>query len=900
MKKIVLCIVGLILVACGSDKGSSSNESQDLVIQEDPKHSGMVLLKTSGKSVRLGATLTAEFSYDFSIGKHEVTCGEFAELLKDINCGDAELPVTNVTFFDAVLYANEKSKKEKLDTAYAYTDAVFDSDGHCTNLAGYVFLTDVNAYRLPTEAEWTLAALQNWNPQAAWNADNSDYKLHVPCTAADATAKGALCDFAGNAMEWVNDWMGNFRDTVIVNFVGAPDGGNIGERIVKGGSFRSAASVMSVDSRTDVYTVTSSTKADYVGFRLAFGKIPNAVWMDARGSIISSPVNVLTSSSLLKAFTNTYLNKLVFRNDETGNIAFVNFVNGSPVVREIADTVDAYHPAISPDGKFVAFSTKFEGISGKSQLYVRRLDEESEKVKLDVESAAIPRWRVVDADTEIVYVTSADNNADESAWKRSSTWSVVFADGKFGEPKKLFDGTFNGGVSADGNLAVSGAKLLRANVGGKNETWYNGEQACNASLSDSAKQTLFLDFGGKTGNEFAGNKYSTHEQILIADSTGELVKAIPASDGYAFDHTEWVNRSGRFAVATLTAADGAHTKIVLVDTRDSSVTELVDGHELWHPNLWPGNPQNFETNLNVDSAGMYELNSPFTGDMSTMYTRYDLEMLYRYRDSINVLISGSSRAWAGFNPLVLNETGHGIFSINAANPAVDLDVAKRILMYYGFHMLPKLKVAVVSLDLDILFSRYYTAPSYWNYIYLNSPGFVYDESHDFWPDGYPEGLYELTRDSYGSDDDNREQEQERLGYRYTPDDGWDGNPVFIDSTMLDDIPDLDSVLLEQVKVLVEEAENRGIYLIGAIIPQSPDYRETGAFGRYGLRRSVAIKMIERLHQFEEKYPHFRLMDENNMGNHDYGDGMAMNYDHLSYKGAIKLTNRLDSLIQTLK
>ena len=58
-------------------------------------------------------------------------------------------------------------------------------------------------------------------------------------------------------------------------------------------------------------------------------------------------------------------------------------------------------------------------------------------------------------------------------------------------------------------------------------------------------------------------------------------------------------------------------------------------------------------------------------------------------------------------------------------------------------------------------------------------------------------------------------------------------------------------------------------------------------------------MIDKIKKYEEKYPHFKLMDENKMGNHDYGDEMAYNCDHLSYKGAEKLTNRLDSLIQTL-
>ena len=206
---------------------------------------------------------------------------------------------------------------------------------------------------------------------------------------------------------------------------------------------------------------------------------------------------------------------------------------------------------------------------------------------------------------------------------------------------------------------------------------------------------------------------------------------------------------------------------------------------------------------------------------------------------------------------------------------------------------------MVSLDLDILFFRYNTTPSYWTHICLQSPGFVYDEAHDFWPEGYPEGLYELTRDSYGSNDEDREMEQERFGYKYTHVGSWEGNVIHSDTTMLDDIPNLDDVLLVQIEDFIKEAESKGIYVIGVIFPQSPTYRETGAMGRYGLRRSVAKKMIEKLQRFEETYPHFTLMDENKMGDHDYDDEMAMNFDHLSHLGAIKLTTRLDSLIQML-
>ena len=53
-----------------------------------------------------------------------------------------------------VLFANEKSKIEDLDTVYEYSSAEFDKDGHCVELAGLSFHLDRNGFRLPTEAEW--------------------------------------------------------------------------------------------------------------------------------------------------------------------------------------------------------------------------------------------------------------------------------------------------------------------------------------------------------------------------------------------------------------------------------------------------------------------------------------------------------------------------------------------------------------------------------------------------------------------------------------------------------------------------------------------------------------------------------------------------------------------------
>jgi hypothetical protein len=96
------------------------------------------------------------------------------------------------------------------------------------------------------------------------------------------------------------------------------------------------------------------------------------------------------------------------------------------------------------------------------------------------------------------------------------------------------------------------------------------------------------------------------------------------------------------------------------------------------------------------------------------------------------------------------------------------------------------------------------------------------------------------------------------------------------------------------------AENNGVYVIGIVFPQSPAYRNTGAFGRYGLRRSEVPALLQELQDLTKEYPHFVFMDENKMGEHDYPDEFAQNRDHLCASGAVQLTARLDSVLKTLK
>lgn len=95
--------------------------------------------------------------------------------------------------------------------------------------------------------------------------------------------------------------------------------------------------------------------------------------------------------------------------------------------------------------------------------------------------------------------------------------------------------------------------------------------------------------------------------------------------------------------------------------------------------------------------------------------------------------------------------------------------------------------------------------------------------------------------------------------------------------------------------IIDRATELGVKVILLVPPQNPEYAKTGSFGIYGLRRSLAMKLLE-----NAKHMNVVFFDENKMGAHDYTADMAYNTDHLSHMGAIQLSERLDSLLKTLK
>lgn len=900
MKKasfVALLFVSLFLSACSNSEPASSVPQKELDYLDSLGLTDMVVIRSKGNSVTLGTndesapinerpTMDVSFDYDFLIGTHEVICGEM-----NLDCDDS-LPATDVTFYDAILYANRRSVAEGFDSAYVYTKATFDEAGSCIGLDGLKFDPRKNAYRLPSEAEWVYVASKDWNPEQSWNNVNSDFKLHKICTA--KIDERGICDMAGNAMEWVGDLLVAFAASPVGDFIGGKNNGGMDERVLKGGSFRNDPAFINLHSRGDVYMVTSSTKAPYVGFRLAFGAISTPVYLDEQGRSAEFENSLVSSKNELRAFVDKPLSKLVFRDDLNGCLVYVDFRSAKPSMQEINTAASAYHPEISPDGKFVAYCTGLEGVQGLSKVYVVGLDENAGvQVELSVKSAAIPRWRVLEnGDTVIVYVTDAGDNKDDSKFMSQETWQVPFSGGKFGTPKKLFDGAYHGGVSKNERLAVTGAKLLRARVRGKNKIWYNGEQACNASLSRGGEnKTLFLDFGSKTGIEFVGKKYGTHEQALVADSVGNLMMSVASPEDFSFDHTEWAYGSDSFFVATLSNANGSHRKIVLVNVTTKEILTLVEGEELWHPSFWMHDYAE-SGNWDFDSLGYYYTENGQT----THYLPQKMAVMWKYRDSAEVACLGNSHMQAGIAPTLMTK-----FAVNLSTVPCDMHCMKFLYENYVSLHLKNMKYLVISIDFDLWIDA---DPSVCVSVNMgDAVGFVYDAHHQFWREGvdsvFANRVYEIAgtdktlgfvRDYRGWTPGQCVEDWASNGTEYAEvleDSTWSDNPLSYETNFA------------QISEILEIARQQNVTVVGLIFPMSPYYKNTGSYGRHGMRRSTAKMLFERLEKLADEHDNFVIMDENKMGNHDYLGDVSYDYDHLCITGAERLSLRLDSLLKTL-
>lgn len=204
-------------------------------------------------------------SKPFFMAKHPVkqTLFQYITNNNPSHFSGEELPVENISWFDAIYFCNKLSKICSLDEVYSISDN------------GKNLTIDYSKYgfRLPTEAEWEYACNINSSPLAynnigeiAWHLKNSDNKTHQ--VGNKKPNKFGLFDMLGNVWEWCNDW---FNDDYLVELQKDQIGPKTGiERVLKGGSWVNPENKIhaSIRNRADPYS-----RKENIGFRIVLSCI---------------------------------------------------------------------------------------------------------------------------------------------------------------------------------------------------------------------------------------------------------------------------------------------------------------------------------------------------------------------------------------------------------------------------------------------------------------------------------------------------------------------------------------------------------------------------------------------------------------------------------------------------
>ena len=197
----------------------------------------------------------------FLMTRTEVTQAQYQAVLGEnpSHVVGPTLPVLEMGWYDVARFANALSRAEGLTPAYVIREGVEDRPGQPPMPEIVTWVEGADGYRLPTEAEWELAARGGTSSSThggertlpvdrcgadpvleriAWYCHNAGVRPH-PVAELEPNAFG-LFDMLGNAAEWTWDWNGPLPTTSVLDPRGpaAPLGGRF--KVVRGGSFLGA------------------------------------------------------------------------------------------------------------------------------------------------------------------------------------------------------------------------------------------------------------------------------------------------------------------------------------------------------------------------------------------------------------------------------------------------------------------------------------------------------------------------------------------------------------------------------------------------------------------------------------------------------------------------------------
>jgi uncharacterized protein (TIGR02171 family) len=900
-------------------------------------YAGMHRIASADKSTRLGSTdtlakadeqplTTATFSYDFWMDTTEVTLALYATLMGRLPAEyaraahvDGSAPVCYVSWYDAALFCNSRSRNEGLDTVYRYARIDSLTTGRVYRLVGLSSNLQADGYRLPTEAEWGFAARAGhasvflWGDSAdaalasrsAWYAANSGDSAHgVSLLAANGLG---LFDMAGNAFEWVHDLKAPYPGDTVTDFLGGlQSAGDL--RPVKGGSFAHGLGELRPACRADVYETTSATANRYIGFRCAAGVVATGTYATPAGPVPPPNPVRLDAPDLAPALGGACA-KVAFVN-RTGSartLCYVDYCQAAPQVCQFTDVRNVCVPAISPDGFWVAFGTANEGLATGSAVYVRRLNPQGDSLSRVVdEPAFVPRWWVdtLARDTFIVYTTSAIPD-DNPAWPAGETRMVPVSGGKAVGPSQLVEaaGSYHGGLSYGGSYCATGLTYLRMKdrTGGEMRTLFtapwNGKpagdtsQACNASISpDSAlrDQVMFLDFGSPSVSDLTHDAYAVHQYLFVAEFSRRVLRWYHSPQGFeAWDHPEWSNVYD-YAAASVQQG-GVHPAVFLVNLADSAYTRIASGTDLWQPALWV-RPTGSSAGLAVDSAGRYN-EPPINTGQSILALK--MRGFWAMHDSLDVVYVGDSHAANGVDPRYFT----GLHGFNMSANATGLLTSRRMVEDYILTQCPRVRLVGMSLPMRDLCVP--NGDNTWDMGMGQARGYLYDRSHSFWQQGVPAGFVpQVLSQPVPAVANPAASDYDSLGLARMPCSGW-GVPDTVTgaATLQWTVADTRyQANLATIQALASELAGRGIHLLMVNFPQHPGYANTRFYGYWGPSQATGADVVADMRLLEQSNAYFHFYDAHDFGRHDYVDGEAFDHNHLCEVGARKLSVRLDSLM----
>jgi formylglycine-generating enzyme required for sulfatase activity len=256
ISSVQLTDLGTYSVVVSNSAGSDTSVGAALTVIAAPASMHLI----PGGTFQMGQTNVAEPVHSVTVSAFYMDTTEVKQadyqVLMLVNpshfAGDSLLPVEMVTWFDAVLYCNKRSKLDSLDTVYSYTSVTGLPGNGCSDLAGLAVDFAKNGYRLPTEAEWEYACRAGDTAAYYWGGS------YPPITTADTAAidnnavwahnsvhssarvgtklpnAWGLYDMIGNVWEWCNDWLDNYTSGSQTDPTGPPTGSY---RILRGGSW---------------------------------------------------------------------------------------------------------------------------------------------------------------------------------------------------------------------------------------------------------------------------------------------------------------------------------------------------------------------------------------------------------------------------------------------------------------------------------------------------------------------------------------------------------------------------------------------------------------------------------------------------------------------------------------